>query len=168
MLKNAIVVAALVASTGAFAADVPNRKVTPPAPTPAVQSYSGFYVGARGGAVKQDYTVGGAAGYNISSVASTEVSYDYIDNKDNSNKSANVVTGNFLGHAKLGPLTGYTLAGIGYRWADVKNEAIWNVGGGLKFDITKKIELDGRYRYIANFENDRSSNMFTVGVNYKF
>jgi opacity protein-like surface antigen len=172
MFKSIVTVAALLASTAAFASDIPSRKA---APAPVfTQKASPYYVGVRGGLDykkdDQNYTVGGNAGYEVNSYVRGEVGYDYVNNSDDKTKTGHIVTGNVIGQYPIATflVTPYGLGGVGYRWADVKNEAIFNVGAGVRYGITKSFELDGRYRYISNFKNENTNNVLTLGVNYKF
>lgn len=166
MFKYAIIAATFAFTSSAAATDLPNRKQAPLPPTP-VRTTDGAFFGVRGGVVNENLTVGGVTGYRFNRMAAVEANYDYI-NSSNDDKKANIGTVNITGGAPLGPSMVYTLAGVGYRWSDVKDEPVWNVGAGIRYDLTKSLELDGRYRYIANFENERTSNVFSVGVNFKF
>ena len=98
-----------------------------------------------------------------------EFGYDRFDNKSKALKS-DVVTGNAIAQLPLNlfNVTPYALAGVGYKWSDAKDEYIYNVGGGIRYSLSKNIELDARYRYISDFKNERNTNAFTAGVNYKF
>lgn len=163
-----------VIGTSAVAGDLPSRTTAPlPPQRPVVTSDAGFYAGVRGGVVFTDnVAVGAGVGYQFSSFVRAEANYDYLNNdKNNTNGlSSSVVTGNLIGQypfAQL-PLTPYVLAGVGYRWADVKNEPVWNVGAGVRYGVTKNVELDARYRYVSSYQNERQGNVFTVGLNYKF
>jgi opacity protein-like surface antigen len=66
------------------------------------------------------------------------------------------------------PVVPYALAGVGYRLSDAKNEPIFNVGAGLKYEITSNIDLDVRYRYVSDFDRKAYNNAVTVGGAYKF
>ena len=68
----------------------------------------------------------------------------------------------------------YLLAGIGSQTADVKDglsgtKTVYNVGGGVKYELSKSWEIDTRYRYVNTLNNtQRDNNIVTLGVNYKF
>jgi opacity protein-like surface antigen len=175
MFKSIITLAAIVTSTAALATDLPS-KMSAPAPAPVASSASlPFFAGVRGGDLYKDevnnWTVGGNAGYEVNKFARVEAGYDRLNNKSKALKT-DVVTGNAIAQLPLNlfNITPYALAGVGYAWNDVKDEAIYNVGGGVRYGLTKNFELDGRYRHLSNFKNDKKStnDAFTVGVNYKF
>lgn len=172
-MRKLLIAVATLAATSAFAGDLPSRKTAPLPPTREVQSDSGFYAGIRGGVVFTDnVTVGAGAGYQFNKFVRGEVNYDYLNNDGNkvNGMSSSVVTGNVIGQYPLAQwnLTPYALAGVGYRWSDFKNEPVWNVGAGVRYGVTKNVELDARYRYISSFQNERQGNAFTLGLNYKF
>ena len=175
MFKSIITLAAIVTSTAALATDLPS-KMSPSAPAPIASSASlPFFAGVRGGVLYKDevnnWTVGGNAGYEVNNFARVEAGYDRLNNKSNALKG-DIVTGNAIAQFPLNlySVTPYALAGVGYKWSDAKDEAIYNVGGGFRYGLTKNFELDARYRHLANFKNDKPSknDAFTVGVNYKF
>lgn len=172
MKKSFLAIAAVVMSSAAWAADLPSRTAAPLPPERPV-SDSGFYAGVRAGVVFTDnVTVGAGAGYQFNRFVRAEANYDYLNNDKNkiNGMSSSVATGNIVGQYPLTayPLTPYVLAGVGYRWSDAKNEPVWNVGAGLRYGVTKNVELDARYRYVSSFQNERQGNAFTLGLNYKF
>jgi opacity protein-like surface antigen len=166
MFKSIVTAAALLASTAAFASDLPRRSA-PPAPV-FTQAASPYYVGVNGGLdYKKDdqkFSVGGNAGYEVNSYVRGEVGYDYLNNAD----KTHVVTGNFIVQFPIMTLTPYALAGVGYRWTDIKNDYVYNVGGGVRYGVTKNIELDARYRFVTDFDNLKQNNVISLGANYKF
>lgn len=172
MIRNTLIAFLAIAGvTSAMAGDLPSRKQAPAAPV--VTSDSGFYAGLRGGVVFTDnVTIGAGVGYQFSRFIRAEANYDYLNNdKNNVNGlSSSVATGNLIGQYPLAQwgLTPYALAGVGYRWADIKNEPVWNVGAGVRYAVTQNVEVDARYRYISSFANERQGNAFTLGLNYKF
>lgn len=171
MFKSIVTAAALVVSTAAIASDLPSRR---PAPAPVFTQASPYFVGVRGGlnykAGDQNYTVGGNAGYEVNSYVRGEVGYDFLENSNDNSKRQNIVTGNVIGQYPLAILsmTPYALGGVGYRWMEGENRAIYNVGGGVRYGVTGNIEVDGRYRYITDFDKTKTDNVFSLGVNYKF
>jgi opacity protein-like surface antigen len=176
-MKHTIAALALIATTAsAMAADVPSR-AEPAAPkAPAALSDKSFYVGFNAGALvtngfKKDapYSIGVVGGYKVFGFGpvgvTAEGAYDYDKNKNNT------VSGNVIGSYKIGALSPYALAGVGYRYYDArgsKDEAIWNVGGGVKYAITSSIDADARYRRIEGFDSKKTEDRATFGVNYKF
>lgn len=166
-------IAALVAATSisvATAADLPKRSM--PLPPTIAASDSGFYAGVNAGMVsaEKDATVGASLGYQFNKFFRAEGTYDYRYNEDNSSTklSSSTVMGNAIVQYPIGAFTPYALAGTGYRWSDLKNETVWNVGGGVRYGVTRNVDVDARYRHVANYDNKRDDNVFTVGLSYKF
>jgi opacity protein-like surface antigen len=171
-MKNTIAaLAAVFAATSAMATDLPSRS-TPTAPSPVFASKS-FYAGVNGGGIVTDginvnapWTVGVVAGYNVAKigpiVVSAEGTYDYSKDKTND------IAGNIVGGYSFGSITPYALAGVGYRFADIKNEALWNVGVGVKVSVTSSFDVDARYRRVDNYDHAIGEDRVTLGVNYKF
>jgi opacity protein-like surface antigen len=162
-------------ATVSFGADIP-RRTEPVAPSVVAASYSpSFFVGARVGSLSNEIdswnsrvTGGLTAGYEVNNYLRVEANYDY-NHSDQRFERNHIVTGNVIGQYKIGfGLVPYALAGVGYRWNDFKNEPVWNVGAGVRYDITRNVEADLRYRYIADFDRLREANVVTLGVNYKF
>jgi opacity protein-like surface antigen len=176
-MKHTIAALALIATTAsAMAADVPSR-AEPAAPkAPAILSDKSFYVGFNAGALVTDgfnknapYSVGVVGGYKVIGFGpvgvTAEGAYDYDKNKNNT------VTGNVIGSYKIGALSPYALAGVGYRYYDAranKDEAVWNVGGGVKYAITSSIDADARYRRFEGFDSKNTEDRATFGLNFKF
>jgi opacity protein-like surface antigen len=155
--------------TAVSAADLPKRS----APVaPVVASEGGFYAGANAGLARteNDATFGASLGYQFNKYLRAEGTYDYRYNEDNSRTklSSSTALGNLIVQYPIGAFTPYALAGAGYRWSDLKNEQVWAAGGGVRYAVTRNVEVDGRYRYIANYDNKRDNSVFTVGLNYKF
>ena len=176
-MKHTIAALALIATTAsAIAADVPSR-AEPAAPkAPVSVSDKNLYVGFNAGALVTDgfnknapYSVGVVGGYKVFGFGpaglAVEGAYDYDKNKNNT------VTGNVIGSYKIGALTPYALAGAGYRYYDArgaKDEAVWNVGGGVKYAITSSFDVDARYRRFEGFDSKKTEDRVTLGVNFKF
>ena len=176
MFKTLTTAAAALVSmaTVTFGADLP-RRAAPAAPAAAVATSPSFYVGARVGSLSNQIdswngrvTGGLTGGYEVNNFIRVEGNYDYSHSNQVLNRN-HIVTGNAIGQYKIGfGVVPYALAGIGYRWSDLSNEAVWNVGGGARYDSAYNIEVDLRYRYIADFDRVRENNVVTLGVNYKF
>jgi opacity protein-like surface antigen len=175
-MKHTIAALALIATAAsAMAADVPSR-AEPAAPkAPAILSDKSIYVGFNAGALVTDgfnknapYSLGVVAGYKVFGFGpvgvTAEGAYDYDKNKNNT------FTGNVIGSYKIGALTPYALAGAGYRnYHDAtKDEAVWNVGGGVKYAITSSIDADARYRRFEGFDSKNTEDRATFGLNFKF
>jgi opacity protein-like surface antigen len=175
-MKHTIAALALIATTAsAMAADVPSR-AEPAAPkAPAILSDKSIYVGFNAGALVTDgfnknapYSLGVVAGYKVFGFGpvgvTAEGAYDYDKNKNNT------FSGNVIGSYKIGALTPYALAGAGYRnYHDAtKDEAVWNVGGGVKYAITSSIDADARYRRFEGFDSKNTEDRATFGLNFKF
>lgn len=163
----------LVVSTAAFATDLPSRNM-PTAPFVGAES-SSWYAGVAVGGITSENAwynnvrVNTSLGHELNSFSRVEATYDYKNNNRSENRSHTGMV-NGIGQYKLPyfSLTPYALAGVGYRIADVKNEPVWNVGGGVRYDLTSNIGVDGRYRYLSDFNRLRDENIVTLGVNYKF
>lgn len=174
MIKNVIAAAAVALGmvSAASAADLPSRKFAPAAPVVVSAPRTPFFVGLNAGATTktENGIVGAVAGYEFNQYVRTEATYDHYFGRDipGQNLTQDVVAGNLIAQYSFGPVTPYVLAGAGYRWAAVKSEAIYNVGGGVRYALTDNVELDGRYKYVSNFNNNRTDNVFTVGFNVKF
>jgi len=171
-MRNTIAALAVVfTATSATATDLPGRSA-PSAPSPVFVSKS-FYAGINGGGIVTDgininapWTVGLVGGYNVAKIGpvavSVEGTYDYSKNKNND------IAGNIVGGYSFGSITPYALAGVGYRFADIKNEALWNVGVGVKVSVTSSVDVDARYRRVDNYDRAIGEDRVTLGVNYKF
>jgi len=171
-MRNTLAALAVVlGATSAVAADLPGKSA-PAAPAPIFTSKA-FYAGVNAGGVVTDgfntdapWTIGVVGGYNVVSLGpigvAAEGTYDYKKG------GTNDVAGNVVGGYKFGSFTPYALVGVGYRWADIKNEAIWNVGGGVKYSLSSTLDIDGRYRRVDNFDRNSAEDRVSVGVNYKF
>lgn len=177
-MKKTIVAFALALSTvSAAASDAPSvpSRSAPTAPVAKSIASPNFWVGFNAGGFVNNglndiqdapWTVGLVGGYNFFKMGplglGAEGTYDYKkgDTQD--------VVGNVIGSFAFGSITPYGLAGVGYRWADVKNEKIWNVGGGVKYSFARNFEVDGRYRRVENFDRVWHDDRVTLGVNFKF
>jgi opacity protein-like surface antigen len=171
-MRNTIAaLAAVFAATSATATDLPGRSA-PSAPSPVFVSKS-FYAGINGGGIVTDgininapWTVGLVGGYNVAKIGpvavSVEGTYDYSKNKNND------IAGNIVGGYSFGSFTPYALAGVGYRFADINNEKIWNVGGGLKYSFNRSIDIDARYRRVEDWDRINHEDRVTLGANFKF
>jgi outer membrane autotransporter protein len=63
-------------------------------------------------------------------------------------------------------------AGVGLNGAgnhDKNADALWNVGGGVAYNVTRNWQLDARYRYVDGWQGGREAeHAVSLGVNYKF
>lgn len=168
-----VIAAVVLSATTAFAADLPSRKYAPPAPVVERPAHMPFFIGLNaGGTTKtENGTVGAVAGYEFNQYFRAEGTYDHYFGKSvpfGPNIVEDAVALNGVVSYPFGAFSPYALAGVGYRWSDVANEGIYNVGLGARYALTERVELDGRYRFISNFDNNRTDNVFTVGMNVKF
>ena len=70
----------------------------------------------------------------------------------------------------------YGIAGLGYRYnsvESVKNYSVYNIGGGVRYEFSKSIDVDGRYRRVEALEDKNrtaksAEDRVTLGLNYKF
>jgi opacity protein-like surface antigen len=186
-MKNVLTIASLFAmlATAASATDLPSKKTAPlpPArPVAAVEAPSNWYAGVNaGGNVRQGQSltdtpavVGAVVGYKFSNAFAIEAAVEQTDNKAAFEAKTR---GTVNGVATLGSFSGfrpYVLAGVGVQSHDffassVSTQNIYNVGGGVKYAVTKNVDVDARYRYVNTFNgSERDSNIVTVGLNYNF
>ena len=175
-MKNTLIAFVLAASTVAANAtdisSIPSR-LSPSAPVASVVSPPKFWVGINGGGsvtngINSDapWNIGAVAGYNFLTVGpvalGVEGTYDYLKG------GTSDVAGNLVASVAFGSLTPYALGGAGYRWADIGNERIWNVGGGVKYAFSRNFEVDARYRRVENWERTNHDDRVTLGANFKF
>ena len=180
-MKNILTAAFLtMAVSVASAASLPEKKATPTAP--AVEAPSSWYVGVNaGGNVRSNQNVqntpgnvGGVVGYNFDKHFAIEASFDQAFKKGNDGKETRGMVNGIVSPFSYFGFKPYLLGGIGAQTADVKDginsaKTVYNVGGGVKYEISKSWEIDTRYRYVNTLNNTaRDSNVVTAGVNYKF
>ena len=164
---------ATVIGGSAIAADLPSKDM-PRAPTSVTEDNS-WYAGLAVGGIYSENSwynnarISASFGYEMNSFTRIEATYDYKHNNHSNDRSHTGMV-NGIAQMKLPfiSVVPYALAGTGYRLADVKNEAVWNVGGGVRYEITSNIEIDGRYRYLSDYNRHRDENIFTIGATYKF
>ena len=183
---------ALVAGVSvATAADLPSKSAAAaPAVSTSAFNLSGWYAGGYVGGnfddtnkFKYDNTpkvFGGVAGYQWNKYVRTEATFDYNTKASPTNtKTGQTAFGNAVVSYPVGfGVTPYLLAGVGYGWGSWDNvgknwdtdRALYNVGGGVRYDITKAFEVDGRYRFVNAISGPKFDNnhVVTLGVNYKF
>lgn len=137
------------------------------------ESDTGFYVGGSTGTTvnnKQRLDLGFSGGYQVIPNLRGEVTYDYRW----VGRSNNLVMGNVIVQQKIPgtAVTPYALAGMGIATVGSQAETAYNVGAGVRVNVSDNVELDARYRYIdtfrANAFRQSGDNMFTVGANYRF
>lgn len=163
---------------------LPTTVVTAPAPVPAPvatpgMNLAGIYVGVNSGSNfrdSTDYQVGGVIGYQFHRNLAAEVTYDY--NRSNQVNNGQMTMANLVYSRQLGQtaVTPYVLAGAGMGWnahgtrGTGTNQALYNVGGGVRVNLVRNVDLDARYRYVAAFNDNDAQNqhMMTAGVNLRF
>jgi opacity protein-like surface antigen len=183
MQKTIVSALAVLASmAAASAADLPS-KAAPASPLPAFAAggyYAGVNVGANADSARV-YSGGAVAGWNVLPFLAVEGTYDLSRPQAKVNREynwQNTVAVNAVPQYKVPgtDITAYAVGGIGYRWnsvSTVADHSVYNIGGGLKYEFAKNLELDGRYRRIDGLQKkDRTStsseDRVTFGVNYKF
>ena len=138
---------------------------------------TGLYVGA-GAAVQgtsvEDAQWGGTAtvGYRVNRFLSVEGLADFGAGTGTL-RGNQALFGVVTAGVPVGPVTPYVLAGVGYGFnglALTQNDpgSLWTAGVGVRYAITNRWELDGRWRRIESFNGDASAERFTVGVNFRF
>jgi opacity protein-like surface antigen len=115
---------------------------------------------------------GFAAGREFNPVFRLEAAYDYYDANSKMSKGQTLV-GNAIGQYKI-PGTifvPYALVGAGYGWDTFGNRSIYNIGAGVRAEVTKNVDLDLRYKRVGNFDNvawNNQDSVVTAGVSFKF
>ena len=170
-MRNTIIAIATLIAGSAVAADLPSRSAPP---APVVQAPVSWYVGLNGGTIAGNSgTVGVNGGLQYGQYVRVEGAYDYANTGGGNllGQNTNLLTGNFIVQYPVDQfkVTPYALAGAGYRWSSVKNEPVYNVGGGVRYGLTSNVDLDARYRYVSSTsDSTRNASVYTLGVNYKF
>jgi len=170
-MRNTIIAIATLIAGSAVAADLPSRSAPP---APVVQAPVSWYVGLNGGTIAGNSgTVGVNGGLQYGQYIRAEGAYDYAGTGGGNLMGSNtsLLTGNLIVQYPVDQfkVTPYALAGAGYRWSSVKNEAVYNVGGGVRYGLTSNVDLDARYRYVSSTsDSTRNASVYTLGVNYKF
>lgn len=154
--------------------------VTPAAPASTnVNLLQGVRVGAYVGhdfREQTDFVAGAVISKSFTPNLAAEVSYDYLS--QDQDLSGQMVMGNLVYSRGLGipGVVPYVLAGAGVGWNTLgklpggDNLMLYNLGGGVKFNLTRNWDLDVRYRYVGAFEDNTLGNrhMTTLGVGYRF
>lgn len=114
---------------------------------------------------------GAAFGREVLPFLRAEVAYDYID--ENTKKGlghGQTLVANAIGQYKIPgtPIVPYVLVGTGYGWQSFGDRAVYNVGAGARFEVTKVVDLDVRYKRIGNYDNSKTDDVVTAGVSVKF
>jgi opacity protein-like surface antigen len=175
-MKNAIVALALATmTTAAVAADVPGRNAPLPPVRPNFETtMTGFYAGANAGASwysgDAKALAGVTVGYEFNPFLRAEINgLSRFGSQDGQSVTVDGILG-----VPVGRFTPYALVGVGVGFNSFNDsrrdaDALWSVGGGVRYSVTQNWELDARYRYLQNFDNTlRDNNITTLGVNYKF
>lgn len=185
-------VAFVASSAIALAADLPSRKAAAE-PTAATNAFalSGWYAGGYVGGNNTSYrglnvgdtafVMGGVVGYEWNEYLRTEVTFDNTAKASPTTaKHGQALFANAILQYPVGwGLTPYVLGGTGFGWnawgkgdSGITDDAkaIYNVGGGLRYAVTDRFELDGRYRYVNAYSGTKfkNNNVVTLGANYKF
>jgi opacity protein-like surface antigen len=194
MKKLITALTALVATASvAMAADLPSRKA-PVAPVSTnAFTLSGWYAGGFvGGNVanwdnvswdKTPAVFGALVGYEWNPYFRTEATFDYTTKAaPTTSEAGQTVFANAVVQYPIGfGFTPYAFAGTGFGWnawgkgvsgANFVDDAklLYNVGGGVRYAVTERIDIDGRYRYINAYSGTKFDNnhVVTLGANYKF
>lgn len=65
----------------------------------------------------------------------------------------------------------FVLAGVGYKWQPTLNNAnqgVWEVGAGLKFDVSSDFALSAQYKYQQGLNDRVDMSVVTIGTALKF
>jgi hypothetical protein len=166
-------IVATVVATSAYAADLP-RRTAAPAPVFTQTPVSGFYVGVNGGVSFSDFDnrdaiAGGTVGYEFNRNFRGELN---VSNRFGSDQGQ-IVTADAIVGVPVGAFTPYALVGVGYGFNGLGRNgdpaSLWSVGGGVRYGLSRNVELDARYRYTRQFNDERlDSNATTFGLNFRF
>ena len=180
MRKTIVTALAVIAATAASASDLPKKTAPVPPTLERTSATDQFgYFGVNGGAStgsNRSYSGGFTFGYSYGSYMAAEAYYDYVRpekqayGRDKQQFGINLLPKYRLGNSGL---TIYALAGVGDEVDEkVKTNYTYSYGGGIKYDVTKAIELDARYRRIDYFTTNTATghqdDRVTVGLGYKF
>ena len=161
-------VAATVYSAGAMAQTVP----------------AGMYVGVAGewmkGSNKHDSSTGAAGvnvGYDFNKIVSAEFDFRSAWARGNQKSEQTAVLNAIVGtpmHLGFAEVKPYALVGTGYgftnaRHGNTETNAIYNLGAGVAYAVTKNVDLDVRYTHVDTYnQHGHSANTLGMGVNYRF
>lgn len=168
---------ASVAATSAIATDLPSRTNVPfPSTREYVDLYQpqfhvGGYIGSRvadNAYWNNSARLGVVAGWQPFSYMRLEGAYEYGWNNTRWSRNSNTLFMNAVAQYPVGlSFTPYVLAGTGYRWA-VRDSTVWNIGGGIRYNLTQNVEADLRYRYVSDYNMRNHENVISLGLNYRF
>jgi opacity protein-like surface antigen len=142
---------------------------------------TGFFVGGFIGSSTTDrdrVNIGVNGGYQFNQFLRAEGTFDHAWKAGVGGGSRVMV--NAVGQYRIPStsFTPYVLTGVGYGFDSLgtvkKGGAVplWNVGTGLRYAMTERVDVDLRYRYVQSFNGrntyDRDAHVFTVGAGYKF
>ena len=178
MQRTIMAALAVLAAGAALAGDLPSKNApVPPTFQRATEVVPTGYIGLNSGATVgtgRAYTGGVVAGYNYSQYLAAEYGYEYIRPAHGGDTRQQVAL-SILPKYRLGnsPLSVYALGGVGYSWDEKsKNGTTYSYGGGVKYDVSKSVELDARIKRVEFFSNGpgvpRTDDRFTIGLNFKF
>lgn len=153
--------------------------VTVSAPVLNATPLKGVYVGVNAGSNFRDatdYQVGGVVGYQFRPRLAVEATYDYM--QLNNRSDGQIIMGNVVYSRAWGQtgITPYALMGAGVGWNALgergtgSNLMLYNVGGGVRVNVVRNVDVDARYRYVGAFDDALNGNYHAVtgGVNYRF
>ena len=138
--------------------------------TSAVAQDKKWFAGPNlGGAFGNDgVALGVNGGYEVNKYFRLEGTYDHVFNTGP--WSIDNLAGNLVGQYRIPKtlVTPYALVGMGYQFQNGINQGVWNVGGGIRVDLSPRVDMDVRYRYIQGMWNETNTNLVTVGSTIKF
>lgn len=126
-----------------------------------------YVTGSAGTAMagRGDTNVGLAVGVELGKNLRVESAYTYdVDNKENT------LFGHFVPQARIPgtTLTPYVLVGVGVNFDQMNEKPLWAVGGGLRVEISKSLDVDFRYRLTDNMDKNDRRGYVSAGLSYKF
>ena len=148
---------------------------------PAEPASTRYYVGVTaGGAVdtsgnyndllnNSTPSLGVVGGRQITNNLAVEATYDYFLERNGVGSGQSVFVNGVAGYRIPNTMfTPYVLAGTGYGFDSLGDRTLYNVGAGVRADVTRSLSLDVRYRHMNNWDNDNRMNVVTGGINFRF
>lgn len=109
--------------------------------------------------------VGLAAGSDIHQNLRVEGQYQYDTEREQHTVFGHMMPQVRIPNTSMSP---YVLIGLGVDIGNLSNNPLYVVGGGLRVDVSKIVDLDFRYRRIDSVDNNDRRDVVMTGVNFKF
>lgn len=173
--------AAMVAGS-ALAADLPKKQARLDQQlTVAVANDSHWYVSANGGFNYLDgvsiddsqKSLGAVIGYRYNPNIAAELAFTQFFEQDGIADDGQALVVNGIASLPTGTVfTPYLLAGVGAGFNGLGHgddpQAIYNLGGGLRYSVNESVDLDVRYTHVDAWESSIDNDSVTAGISFKF